>query len=126
MSKRTRQKIRTPPEYKDAGSMFRSTSSPNDPIFFLHHCNIDRLWTEWQQQHPTDGYVPNIGGPQGHNIDDPMEPWKGPATPASVINHRSLGYMYDKEQDQMHMIATAKQKARGPFVWKGLVTTSPP
>ncbi len=19
-----------------------------DPIFFLHHCNIDRLWAEWQ------------------------------------------------------------------------------
>jgi tyrosinase len=112
----------TPPEYKDAGSMFWSTS-PNDPIFFLHHCNIDRLWAEWQQQHPTDGYVPNIGGPQGHNIDDAMEPWKGTATPASVISHHSLGYMYDKEQDQMHMIAMAKQKARGPFVWKGLVTS---
>ncbi|RYP25508.1 hypothetical protein DL768_011472 [Monosporascus sp. mg162] len=22
--------------------------SPNDPIFFLHHCNIDRLWWQWQ------------------------------------------------------------------------------
>jgi tyrosinase len=21
--------------------------SPRDPIFWLHHCNIDRLWAEW-------------------------------------------------------------------------------
>jgi tyrosinase len=105
----------TPDTYEDAGSMFWSTS-PNDPIFFLHHCNIDRLWAEWQRQHPTYGYVPNVGGPQGHNIYDSMEP--STKTPASVIDHHSLGYMYDKEQDHMHMMITAKQKSRGPFMWK--------
>jgi tyrosinase len=26
--------------------------SPFDPIFWLHHCNIDRLWTEWVRKHP--------------------------------------------------------------------------
>ncbi|KAH7311246.1 hypothetical protein B0I35DRAFT_357532 [Stachybotrys elegans] len=26
------------------------SSSPNDPIFFMHHCQVDRLWTLWQQQ----------------------------------------------------------------------------
>ena len=25
-------------------------SSPADPIFFLHHAQIDRLWTLWQQR----------------------------------------------------------------------------
>lgn len=64
----------TPPEFRDAGSMFWRTS-PNDPVFFLHHCNIDRLWAQWQAQNPTYGYVPNTGGPQGHNINDLMEPW---------------------------------------------------
>jgi tyrosinase len=102
--------------------MFWSTS-PNDPIFFLHHCNIDRLWSEWQQQNPTVGYVPNIGGPQGHNINDPMEPWKGTVTTASVIDHHSLGYIFDKEMGQMQMMAMAKQKMVGFFVWKDL--TSP-
>src|SRR5262249_48570557 len=29
------------------GTMSRMTS-PNDPVFFLHHCNIDRLWWMWQ------------------------------------------------------------------------------
>ena len=26
--------------------------SPNDPIFFLHHCQVDRIWARWQQDHP--------------------------------------------------------------------------
>ncbi|MGW3248681.1 tyrosinase family protein [Streptomyces sp. NPDC001070] len=24
-------------------------SSPNDPVFFLHHCNVDRIWESWLQ-----------------------------------------------------------------------------
>ncbi|MBV8312810.1 MAG: tyrosinase family protein [Planctomycetaceae bacterium] len=27
--------------------------SPFDPIFWLHHCSVDRLWTEWVRKHPT-------------------------------------------------------------------------
>ena len=26
-----------------------SMCSPNDPIFFLHHAQVDRLWWLWQQ-----------------------------------------------------------------------------
>lgn len=26
-------------------------SSPNDPVFFVHHANVDRLWTQWMQIH---------------------------------------------------------------------------
>src|SRR4029453_599757 len=29
------------------GNMGTITSSPLDPIFWLHHCNIDRLWARW-------------------------------------------------------------------------------
>lgn len=25
-------------------------SSPNDPVFWLHHANVDRLWSMWQGQ----------------------------------------------------------------------------
>ena len=27
--------------------------SPLDPIFWLHHCMVDRIWAEWQKTHPT-------------------------------------------------------------------------
>lgn len=33
--------------------MRRPWVSPNDPLFFLHHANIDRIWWEWQQKDPT-------------------------------------------------------------------------
>ncbi|KAK4455207.1 monooxygenase [Podospora aff. communis PSN243] len=28
-------------------------ASPNDPLFFLHHTQVDRLWWLWQQQNPS-------------------------------------------------------------------------
>jgi hypothetical protein len=41
------------------GSMQPGTS-PNDPVFFFHHCNIDRLWAVWQQKHPAiSQYLPD-------------------------------------------------------------------
>jgi tyrosinase len=34
-----------------AGQM-AGTNSPADPLFWLHHANIDRIWAVWQQAHP--------------------------------------------------------------------------
>ncbi|RDI83543.1 Guanine nucleotide-binding protein alpha-2 subunit [Venturia inaequalis] len=28
-------------------------TAPNDPVFFLHHAQVDRLWWMWQMQDPT-------------------------------------------------------------------------
>ena len=33
------------------GDMGRLDKSPNDPIFWMHHANIDRIWTIWRQKH---------------------------------------------------------------------------
>lgn len=33
-------------------------TSPNDPAFFLNHCNVDRLWAGWQDDNPGAPYVP--------------------------------------------------------------------
>lgn len=30
------------------GGDMRPHSAPNDPIFYLHHANIDRIWAKWQ------------------------------------------------------------------------------
>lgn len=32
------------------GNAMQSLMSPVDPIFFLHHCNVDRLWDVWEQR----------------------------------------------------------------------------
>ena len=31
---------------------FSVASAPADPVFFLHHTQLDRLWWKWQQQDP--------------------------------------------------------------------------
>jgi tyrosinase len=73
-------------------TMQRVLVSPNDPVFFLHHCNVDRLWAQWQAQNPSQEYLPTSGGPPRHNLDDQMYPWD--VTPASVLNIADLGYDY--------------------------------
>jgi len=84
------------------GSMLPGTS-PNDPIFFLHHSNVDRLWNLWQKQNGGafgTGYLPVSGGPPGHNLNDPMFPWNTAADtrrPADNVNSLSLGYKYDTD-----------------------------
>src|SRR5207244_1317564 len=32
------------------GDMAPSTS-PNDPVFYLNHCNVDRIWEAWMTRH---------------------------------------------------------------------------
>lgn len=33
------------------GGSMGAPSSPNDPIFWMHHANLDRIWAEWQEVH---------------------------------------------------------------------------
>ncbi|PPQ71451.1 hypothetical protein CVT24_011963 [Panaeolus cyanescens] len=42
------------------GEMSNIYSSPGDPIFFLHHANLDRIWYEWQ--HLAEGRLLEITG----------------------------------------------------------------
>ncbi|KXN64901.1 Di-copper centre-containing protein, partial [Conidiobolus coronatus NRRL 28638] len=34
------------------GSEFAGHASPNDPIFYLHHGFIDKIWYDWQKRNP--------------------------------------------------------------------------
>ncbi|HKQ99850.1 MAG TPA: tyrosinase family protein [Pyrinomonadaceae bacterium] len=78
------------------GDMSPSTS-PNDPIFYMNHCNVDRLWEAWMRAHGRN-YVPaqNAGAfLAGHRIDDQIaSPLGGSATPRQVLNVNST-YTYD-------------------------------
>jgi hypothetical protein len=39
------------------GDMGRLDRSPNDPLFWMHHANIDRIWTLWHSRN-SDGLYP--------------------------------------------------------------------
>lgn len=85
------------------GGNMKDMTSPNDPVFFLHHCNIDRLWMLWQQKHSASApYLPPAGAPAGQNLHDNMifsaagiPPFPGTHTPESVVDNVTLGYVYD-------------------------------
>jgi len=78
------------------GSMTPFTS-PNDPVFWLHHCYVDRLWSDWQILHPDQvAYLPREGAPiKGHNLYDAMPPWT--VRPVDVLSTWDHGYHYDTD-----------------------------
>lgn len=99
------------------GHMSHPDASPHDPFFYLHHCNIDRLWAMWQADGHANEY-PTTGGRVSHHRDDLMYPWTGgaagfgtnvvigaiampdftalgPQRNVDTLDHRALGYTYD-------------------------------
>jgi Common central domain of tyrosinase/Polyphenol oxidase middle domain len=66
----------------------------NDPIFYSHHANIDRMWSCWQHAHPSEtpgdwqndqfSFVDETGAKVTRPVKD-------------FLDTRVLGYMYDNE-----------------------------
>lgn len=65
------------------GSIDNTATAPRDPLFFLLHCNVDRLWAKWQHdynrfdskdQRAYDSTSPFM---EGHNLSDSLWPWNG-------------------------------------------------
>ena len=95
------------------GGSMMMMSSPQDPLFFMHHANVDRIWALWQDDGHTFDY-PAAGRPTGHNLNDPMWPWDGGQSrtvrwieallpeilpgdqvqPADVLDYRGLNFSY--------------------------------
>jgi tyrosinase len=72
-------------------------TSPNDPVFYLNHCNVDRLWETWMARRgrvyrPTGS---DADAPPGHRLDDVMMALLGqPLRPSQVLDVSSF-YTYD-------------------------------
>jgi tyrosinase len=100
------------------GGSMSNMPSPNDPVFYLHHANVDRIWTRWQDRYPDSAYLP--AGPVADpwprqpwqqnwprwtetavGFDDPMWPWATGdtlVTPHRVWDPRlSVPYRYDTD-----------------------------
>lgn len=70
-------------------------TSPNDPCFFLHHCNVDRIWAKWQDLHRGTTYAPVYSHPTvpGQAIEDLMPPFE--VAVKETLDFRAMGYRYD-------------------------------
>lgn len=65
------------------GDMFIDLNAFYDPIAWGHHSNVDRLWNQWQQNHP---------GVNPDDLTDVMIPWN--YTVQELLNISKLGYEY--------------------------------
>ena len=96
------------PGHTWTGGTMDSPRSPLDPLFYLHHCNIDRLWAIWQQNNPNaTQYSIKMGHPRDRNSANsavsPNSPMRAVppdivgATPNNMLDHTQLGYRYDRD-----------------------------
>jgi tyrosinase len=68
------------------GSISSIPTAARDPLFFLLHANVDRLWAKWQRRFlrfttATASFAPQTGNRIGHNLNDTMWPWNQVVTP---------------------------------------------
>lgn len=89
------------------GLMASVPISPNDPAFYLHHCNVDRLWTRWQEMHPSAAYFqdPNVILPYGQNYTDILSALSW--TPQQVWDYTKLGYTYERDSNVRRVAAVS-------------------
>jgi len=66
----------------------------NDPIFYHHHANIDRMWSCWQHAHPKE--QPGDWQDEEFSMIDENGDLKKKKV-KDVLDTRALGYMYDNE-----------------------------
>lgn len=77
------------------GLMKRLTTAATDPIFWMHHCNVDRVWATWHASqsanvYPADWTARTVNGFVGGQGEDTGD-WRV----GSVLETRPLGYGYD-------------------------------
>lgn len=93
------------------GGDMAPATSPNDPVFYLNHCNVDRIWAGWQKLHPNAPYLPAAGAStslKGHRLNDRLyqittnaafDPiYGGNVRPADLLD-TSARYSYDTIAD---------------------------
>jgi len=91
------------PVHRWIGGNMAVATSPNDPVFFLHHAFLDLLWERWKTQHPgLDPYLP-MSGSSGYDLSSTLvfnaptkpSPWPGSWTVKQTLDPVGLGYTYE-------------------------------
>jgi tyrosinase len=73
-----------------------TSASPRDPVFYLHHAYIDKLWHDWEEIHHTSFYLRNdmirydgtyVFGGETLPVVDPND----------ILDSRALGVFYGED-----------------------------
>jgi tyrosinase len=71
-----------------------SGMSPLDPIFWLHHCNVDRVWAQWQRP-PGKHITPTLDKIYSGQFVDASGKELTTPTSANSLDIATFGYTYD-------------------------------
>lgn len=116
------------PPLEVVGTMNNVPGSPNDPVFWLHHSNVERLWAEWQNngRQGSEFYAAAGTQPQGHDLNDKMWPWDGGAsTPGSVSDIDITPYLPLLTPDDIVKVSDALNLSNYQYTYDTLVKKSP-
>ena len=92
------------------GDMFSNLTAANDPVFWPVHANVDRLWWEWQQDHPDSLPV---------DLDAVLTPWS--YTIRETLDMTRFGYEYVKST---YMFPVGLEVPVGRFVSEAVDVSS--
>jgi len=113
-------------------------TSPKDPVFFLLHCNVDRLWAKWQlanarfdvtniatYPHQGKAGTPSQTTRIGHNRLDTMWPWNGVKGTTGGISDRPPDAPGGGLAPSVIVAAPAASPTVGEMIdWQGKLTTA--
>lgn len=89
------------PGQPQTGDMLNNLTAAFDPIFWGHHSNVDRVYSQWQEKHP------------GQGPDDPTDVLPGlNFTVADAASIQKLGYEYAASS---HLFPTDKTQGLTRF-----------
>lgn len=78
------------------GLMKNPATATADPMFWLHHCNIDRVWATWQSTRDRSVYPAEwLATPLTGYVDAEGRP-VAPAPVSSTLDTAALGYGYER------------------------------
>jgi hypothetical protein len=79
------------------GDMGDTSTAPKDPLFWFHHCNVDRVWATWQPMAETRHVTPEPAwlDERFDNFVDETGAKASVMTTRDVLKTEALGYRYD-------------------------------
>ncbi|KAL2108613.1 hypothetical protein VUR80DRAFT_3574 [Thermomyces stellatus] len=99
------------------GTMRDPLASPGDPIFYLHHAWVDKLWSDWQEADPKKRTY-DIGGPNAQTSDVGF-----PEVPGNMEeeNEKVFGEMNEEQKRFAH--AGTEGDGGGEMTLRHVLTT---
>lgn len=96
------------------GWMGQFHSAARDPVFWMHHANIDRLWVVWRRQKGCENPSPTSawGTEKFHFHDEKEAPVV--CTAADVLETTDLGYTYEETDPPRRRRSRSRVKPEPP------------